>query len=237
MKCKAFTLAEILITLGIIGVVAAIITPYIFTKYQKKITVEKLKTTYSILAQAVDASKSANGEISSWDTSLNRLEFVKKYIAPHLTIAKTITNNKDRYNLYTLSNQYDSNSIYLFWSWNVTTSPLYVLANGSIFHYAYAQDKMWIVIDINGKQKPNVMGIDGFSFNIDPQTNQLIPTGYGNKREQLTGKTYYTTACIRDNQWQYYRGGSCAALIMMDGWEIKNDYPWGNGYLTPIKKD
>ena len=40
---KAFTLAEVLITLGIIGVVAAITIPGLITKYQKLVTVVKLK--------------------------------------------------------------------------------------------------------------------------------------------------------------------------------------------------
>ena len=41
MKFKAFTLAEILITLGIIGVVAAMTIPTLITNYQKKQTVTK----------------------------------------------------------------------------------------------------------------------------------------------------------------------------------------------------
>lgn len=46
---KAFTLAEVLITLGIIGVVAAITIPGLITKYQKLATVVKLKKVYSQL--------------------------------------------------------------------------------------------------------------------------------------------------------------------------------------------
>ena len=48
---KAFTLAEVLITLGIIGVVAAITIPGLITKYQKLATVVKLKKVYSQLNQ------------------------------------------------------------------------------------------------------------------------------------------------------------------------------------------
>lgn len=40
---RAFTLAEVLITLGIIGVVAALTLPSVITNYQKKQTVEQLK--------------------------------------------------------------------------------------------------------------------------------------------------------------------------------------------------
>ena len=42
----AFTLAEVLITLGIIGVVAAMTIPTLMQKYYEKQTVAKLKETY-----------------------------------------------------------------------------------------------------------------------------------------------------------------------------------------------
>ena len=48
-KSYAFTLAEILITLGIIGVVAAITIPILFANYQKKLLVTQLKKTYTLL--------------------------------------------------------------------------------------------------------------------------------------------------------------------------------------------
>ena len=43
---RAFTIAEVLITLGIIGIVAAMTLPVVIGNYQKKVTVEKLKTVY-----------------------------------------------------------------------------------------------------------------------------------------------------------------------------------------------
>ena len=43
MKIRAFTLAEVLITLGIIGIVAAMTFPILMTKYNYKITETRLK--------------------------------------------------------------------------------------------------------------------------------------------------------------------------------------------------
>ena len=48
---RAFTLAEVLITLGIIGFVAAI--PMMITNYQKHVTVTQLKKAYTEFAQAL----------------------------------------------------------------------------------------------------------------------------------------------------------------------------------------
>ena len=53
MKHKAFTLAEVLITLGIIGVVAAFTIPGLISRYQEKEMVNRWVKFYSLLQQAV----------------------------------------------------------------------------------------------------------------------------------------------------------------------------------------
>ena len=59
-KCKVnhtgFTLAEVLITLGIIGVVAAMTIPTLINNYKEKVIVYKLPEIYSILDQAYKMS-------------------------------------------------------------------------------------------------------------------------------------------------------------------------------------
>ncbi len=52
MKKKAFTLAEVLITLGIIGVVAAVTVPTLITNYQNKQHLVRFQKSYSTLSQA-----------------------------------------------------------------------------------------------------------------------------------------------------------------------------------------
>ena len=47
MKKNGFTLAEVLITLGIIGVVAAITLPTVIQNYQKQVLVTQLKKMYA----------------------------------------------------------------------------------------------------------------------------------------------------------------------------------------------
>lgn len=53
---RGFTLAEVLITLGIIGVVAAITIPNLMTHFQQEQTVTKLKKAYSVINQAYKSS-------------------------------------------------------------------------------------------------------------------------------------------------------------------------------------
>lgn len=57
-----FTLSEVLITLGIIGVVAALTIPSVVNNYKKQQFRTGLKKEYSVLLQALDMYKEANGE-------------------------------------------------------------------------------------------------------------------------------------------------------------------------------
>lgn len=59
----AFTLAEVLITLGIIGVVAALTLPTVIKNYQKHVTITRLQKAYSILGQVAQKSIADNGSI------------------------------------------------------------------------------------------------------------------------------------------------------------------------------
>ena len=71
-----------LVTLGIIGVVAAITLPNIVVNYKKKQTVTQLKKVYSVLSQAYEMSKSENESSEYWiDNSVAvNTDTVKKYV-------------------------------------------------------------------------------------------------------------------------------------------------------------
>ena len=70
-KKNAFTLAEVLITLGIIGIVAAMTLPTLVQKYEDMVTVTKVKKAYSIFNQAYARAIEANGGLpkEEWDCS------------------------------------------------------------------------------------------------------------------------------------------------------------------------
>uniref|UniRef100_UPI004029BEED type II secretion system protein n=1 Tax=Candidatus Scatousia sp. TaxID=3085663 RepID=UPI004029BEED len=67
MHKKAFTLAEVLITLGIIGIVAAMTLPTVVNKYQERVTVTKVKKFYSLINQALLFAIKDNGYVDEWD--------------------------------------------------------------------------------------------------------------------------------------------------------------------------
>ncbi len=54
MKKRAFTLAEVLVTLGIVGVIAAITIPSLAMRCQKYVLKKQFKKKYLVLQQALD---------------------------------------------------------------------------------------------------------------------------------------------------------------------------------------
>ena len=66
---KAFTLAEVLITLGIIGVVAALTIPTLVSKYKEQATVAKVKKVNSVLNQAMLSAVAEYGTLDTWGMS------------------------------------------------------------------------------------------------------------------------------------------------------------------------
>lgn len=80
---KGFTLAEVLITLGIIGVVAALTLPTLIQTNKNKEVETKLKKIYSVMNQAILMSETVNGpkEYWTWESGPN---FMEKYILPYL---------------------------------------------------------------------------------------------------------------------------------------------------------
>lgn len=67
---KAFTLAEVLITLGVVGVVAALTLPTLIAKYDEMVMINKIKRSYSELANAIEMRKAEMGT-SDYATPFN----------------------------------------------------------------------------------------------------------------------------------------------------------------------
>ncbi len=239
MKHKAFTLAEVLITLGIIGVVAAFTIPSLLTNFQKRETITRLKAAYSILNQAIKLSEYDNGEIESWDYTLSPADWVDKYIRNYAKISdinSRTVKQSERWKLL--------DGTLLNWGSGMYTNPKYSLINGVwvsfyINKYSgtvnYRKQGVWIIVDVNGNTGPNRMGRDVFVMSIFPYAypDEKIVMGAHEqcgsgtlhrqmtKREQLLNSGCAT--CKKDKSgW----GFGCSRLIQLDNWRIAPDYPW-----------
>ena len=88
-RASAFTLAEVLITLGVIGVVAAITMPTLVTNIKERVRKEQVRTVKYKLTKATDKMNSL-GKIGYYATTMDFVNELKK----HLTIAKVCKNNE-----------------------------------------------------------------------------------------------------------------------------------------------
>ena len=230
-------MAEVLITLGIIGVVAAMTLPTLTGNYQKHVTVNKLKKSYTTLSQMFVMAQKDNGGMENWDFS-DFGEMVSGAVPPLLThLAQTyfipyldvlddcgISCTKVKSNYKYLNDdafpQFRSHVYYTMY-----------LKDGSIIFLSVNNDSirmydLIINVDINGNKGPNVIGKDIFSFYLKTgktgnisQTSFWGLTGTSTERETLLNDSY--RGCNKNAQGMY-----CGALIQYDNWEISDDYPW-----------
>lgn len=214
----AFTLAEVLITLGIIGVVAAMTLPALMANHRKKETVTKLKKFYTVVNQAVGLAVAEYGDVSGWAadcgvsgnitcTTDEAMAWFDKYIGKHLQIIKKEVAE-------------DGRGFYVYFK------------DGSILRVQNYIYDMSFYTNKNSIENP-LSGRNVFSFRFNPvlpsgQTVEnniytLKPTiepyahSWDGTREGLFNNSTY--GCNSK------RGGYCAKLIQYDGWEIKDDYP------------
>ncbi len=235
-KCKAlssifaFTLAEVLITLAIIGVVAALTIPTVVRNYQKQQTVVQLKKVYSALSNTTNLAIAEEGPVAGWQLGADSsgqaaIDFANKYLIPYLKVAKncgTKTTDdcayiyKNKANVKTvLDNQY-----LRFYLNDGTFIALRIENNPSVPALTATT-----TIDINGQKQPNLLGRDVFSYryiirhaSYPNATGKFIPNCIGPfDRNGLLNNTTYGCNIT---------GFCCAAVIMVDGWQIKDDYNW-----------
>lgn len=219
---KGFTLAEVLITLGIIGVVAAMTMPSLVANYEKKRTATAVKKAYSELSQALKLAEVDYGDMEYWDypdgadVEENKA-FVNRYITPYY---KGVTMLQD--------------GMISDWTGISDTGINFISSNGTIFSgKPNSTNAFYVLIDVNGFKKPNKMGTDIFYFATS--TGKLMPDGWedGLTREMIlngyshNGHTYTCkTAKSESDDATLQARHACTSLLMIDGWEFKKDYPW-----------
>ena len=199
----AFTLAEVLITLGIIGVVAALTLPTVFTNIRNAQLETGLKKSYSTLEQALNLYQAENGaRIVAGTTEHRRMlkTYLIKYIKNSRDCGYGGSNVKENLEKACLPNNYagiegdfsggasyktynGENSIALDYFDDgqfVTTDGMLILIENS--SGPWFGDRMFISVDVNGYNKaPNRLGQDLFMFQID-NNGALLPMGAENTR-------------------------------------------------------
>jgi len=245
MKRSAFTLAEVLITLAIIGVVAALTIPTLMANYQKVQYVAALKKAYSEMNQAITLMANDLGcqgdlnctklfDADTPDDAFNN-EFVK-----YFKIAKNCKNADYDGTLGcfpdTINNDYDGIEDGISSGWD-SSGYRFITADGfSIKAFSggngcdnndystHATNDMtqvcgMIYLDVNGLKGPNYMGRDIFIFWI---TNGKGPQLYPNGGADYKWNSHWANddgtprSCYPDDT----AGNYCAGRIMEEGWQM-----------------
>lgn len=201
---RAFTLAEVLITLGIIGVVAALTIPTLMANYKKSVAKNQFKKTYSTLTNAFnqtvqDLGESVNCSNQSYTSEACKElwnEFVK-----NLNVVKYCETDAyaqgcvPDYNIEDFP--YTSGCGGFSAPQIKEQQPAVILADGTII-FPYGWNKSLfpaIGFDINGFKKPNIGGLDVFSLGIDNKNGIPIlggwADGYLSYCLPLSNKTYF----------------------------------------------
>ena len=184
----AFTLAEVLITLGIIGIVAAFTLPILMQQYQKKVILTQLKKNYSILQNWVRKAETAEElPMNKWPTGaeMNIDEYWDIYIKPYFAQVKQCPDMKacgynSNYNTVEEQEQFTA----AHWGLHTDDSRvLFQLGDGTVIFLprnttlsdgnpAYVS---YFYVDVNGTSGPNTYCKDVFIFRRG-ETKGIEPT-------------------------------------------------------------
>lgn len=224
-KYFGFTLAEVLITLGIIGVVASLTLPALVQKHRKQVVETRLAKFYSSINQAIKLAENDYGEMTTWDrpgagwatnedgsydTSKNEvIAWFEKYLKPYLLYTSYKIEEKDGRVLVYFADG----------------SMLRISSYSFIF---YPEPKLY-----DKKFDDTIYGKESFTFYFNPNSDsdndvyhknkgvEPYKHGWNGQREQLFSNTSYGCKAQPVSD----QGAYCTALIQMNGWKIPDDYP------------
>lgn len=200
-----FTLAEVLITLGVIGVVAALTMPMAIDRYNEVATVSKVKKIYSTLGNAMSLAVSENGTVDTWFVetagawvaSQKNTQGIASNIVPQLKVLKDCGFEKNC--MMVVDFKFLNGSKWGTYT-NYRDKYFYkvILNDGSVVIIKAQGDKCnltdggysntcgYILYDVNGEKAPNTFGKDVFSFLI--MKDSIKPNKLDNCKKSSTDR-------------------------------------------------
>lgn len=216
---KGFTLAEVLITLGVIGIVAAMTLPVLIAKHDKKVATTRLKKFYTSYFQAVTLSTNEYYDMNGADILKNgsnpeqMLEWYNRYLKPYLKTVKV-----------------EKTSVGIEAAFLDGSGLLIAKVGGSAgtinTHILYC-------INLKYCEKEGIKNNVNLHNLADGKNTFLFYTG----RSFVPGEVYIFNddgtvsskqGANRDEALRSckHHTRNCTRLLLIDGWEFKEDYPW-----------
>jgi prepilin-type N-terminal cleavage/methylation domain-containing protein len=228
MKNKAFTLAEMLVALLIVGAIAALSIPSLVDTLQRNLMASQIKSiTVSIQQllnqQLVDnhVKSICDTDFATPDTLLSSKNFVQSVNCS--PASSCVTQDYKRLSDNTV---YNNGVPYRSGSGEGNNIPFIRLKNGAILGYAYygcdglgvypeTSDGDKVVgafyVDVNGDDKPNINGRDYFTFHV---------TRYGRtiSSYEAAGNSYNDAAVLP--KCQAGSASACYAYLQAHNWKM-----------------
>ena len=216
---KGFTLAEVLITLGIIGVVAAMTIPTLITNYQKQDNVVRLKKAISVLNNGVKLMMADEGVYNYSGLGFNSCpgigvinaadrECINNYFSKYFKIISHSVDANDGYYPYSDVLMLNGNSGRTVATFNLAGYYGFTTQDGIAF---WPQCFNWpAAVDVNGSNPPNRIGYDIFVLQSD-DNGHFSPYGVDTWDDESNTNDY----CGDGGN-----GYGCTARIMKEDWKI-----------------
>ena len=203
----AFTLAEVLITLGIIGIVATMTLPVLIEQHEKKVTAVKLEKFYTIMSQAV----------LRWRT--------EEDITDDFLFPDEIVRNDEKSKIWYTNNlqPYINSGIYDKKYYENRYFSVRFNDGSGFVAYVSSPDVMYIFYCTKFKYcaQEHYDGRRTFLFSL------YHGNFYTSHPEQSSlDRDFFLEKCKNPSDGNSIHRHYCTRLIQYDGWEIKPDYPW-----------
>lgn len=222
-KKSAFTLAEVLITLGIIGVVAAITIPALLNNTQETELKTAWKKEYSVISQAVMSIISDNGG-SLKGVCTDSGSCILTLLSTKLSVLKLCPSGTAKGNCWHNDNVVKALGGITDWltTYNIAQTGM-ILKDGAIIttwwadgancnhDAAYKTNCGALIIDVNGFKPPNVQGKDVFWIYI--AENYVFPNGTTGDYNYVQSGSAHGYGCKADT-FSTLQGFGCSAQYL-----------------------
>lgn len=222
---KGFTLSEALITLGIVGCIAALTIPSIMKNYKKKVYVSQLEKVYSQISDAAQAImndeftnsfySSTAGVPSNCATDMNKSKGACYFLNSYFKTVKTDCKSATPENGGCLGADYKNlaGDVKMTGS-NIPVEYCVQTTNNATICLSFDRDKSVTsaLVDVNGPAEPNMAGLDVFSMEI--LANGLVTDYDGGTIE---GDKCGTQTADGIFSW----AAGCLNAIINAGWKMK----------------
>lgn len=204
---KALTIGELLITMGIIGVIAMLTLPGFIQDYHKRVYTTKLKKSVEMIENAVNQACADNNVsyfyqtpyVNTADSGKHQQDFIDKYFKKAGGINKNPFATK--YKILETGTEV-GNSIVDSHGWAK-------LAGGEALSFYCGRGSEYCIfrIDINSTDGPNIGGRDFFAIFVNNKTNELFDN-------------FDSSKCGKKNTLGAHLGYGCFAKLLENNWEM-----------------